>query len=50
MRSLGKTCVCFEAKQAGVGGINSWSKLPLEPYLLKAGPREFTYSISPVIE
>ena len=50
MRSKGKTCVCFEARQAGVGGINSWSKLPLEPYLIKAQPYEFTYSISPVIE
>ena len=50
MRTLGKTCVCFEAKQAGVGGINSWSKLPLEQYLLNAQPYEFTYLISPVAE
>ena len=37
-RSLGKTCVLFEAKQAGVGGINSWGRIPMDAYLIKAQP------------
>ncbi len=49
-RSLGKTCVLFEAKQAGVGGINSWGRIPMDAYLIKAQPYEFTYSLSPVVK
>ena len=47
-RSKGKTYVIFEAKQTGVGGINSWGRWPLDEYVLKAEERQFTYLITPV--
>ena len=34
--------------QAGVGGINSWGRLPLEQYRVKAGERYFYYIIRPI--
>ena len=47
-RSKGKTHVIFEARQTGVGGINSWGRWPLDEYVLKAEERQFTYLITPV--
>jgi beta-galactosidase len=44
----GKTCVNFELMQMGVGGINSWGTLPLEPYRIHAAEREFHFVIRPV--
>ncbi|MEE3430121.1 MAG: beta-galactosidase small subunit, partial [Candidatus Cryptobacteroides sp.] len=47
-RMNGKTCVNFELMQMGVGGINSWGTLPLEPYRIHAAEREFHFVIRPV--
>ena len=47
-RSKGKTHVCFEARQTGVGGINSWGRLPLEMYILQAKAFNYSYLIAPV--
>lgn len=47
-RSLGKTCVNFELKQAGVGGINSWGTWPLEQYRIHAQDMEFNFVIRPI--
>ena len=49
-RSRGKTHVCFEAKQAGVGGINSWGRLPMDAYIINAKALNFTYVLAPVVE
>lgn len=47
-RSKGKTCVSFESVQSGVGGIDSWGAIPLEPYRIHAAEREFNFVIRPV--
>ena len=48
-RSKGKTHVCFEARQTGVGGINSWGRKPLEMYILDAKAFNYSYLIAPVV-
>lgn len=47
-RSAGKTSVNFELIQMGLGGINSWGTLPLEPYMVPAKERKFNFVIRPV--
>ncbi|MBR1705767.1 MAG: DUF4981 domain-containing protein [Bacteroidales bacterium] len=47
-RTRGTTYVTFEAVQAGVGGINSWHALPLEPYRVHAEGRTFDFTLRPV--
>ena len=47
-RAEGTTYVNFDLAQMGVGGINSWGTIPLEPYLLHARERNFYYFIRPV--
>ena len=47
-RSQGRTYVHADLVQMGVGGVNSWGKKPLDAYLLKAEPREFTLVLRPV--
>ena len=47
-RANGTTFVNFDLVQMGVGGINSWGTLPLNPYLVPAAEREFTFVIRPV--
>jgi beta-galactosidase len=47
-RAAGQTYVNFDLVQAGVGGINSWGRLPLEQYRVKAGERYFYYIIRPI--
>ncbi|MBR5385050.1 MAG: DUF4981 domain-containing protein, partial [Bacteroidales bacterium] len=47
-RAAGTTYVCFDQRQMGVGSINSWGKLPLEQYMIKARPMTFEFMIRPV--
>ncbi|MBQ8060889.1 MAG: DUF4981 domain-containing protein [Bacteroidales bacterium] len=47
-RTEGETYVNFDLVQAGVGGINSWGRLPLEQYRIKAEERYFYYIIRPI--
>ena len=39
------TYVNVDLKQMGVGGINSWGTLPLEPYRVPFGTYDFTFAI-----
>ena len=45
----GNTFLHVDAVQMGVGGVNSWGKMPLEKYLIHPVAREFSFTISPVI-
>lgn len=47
-RSLGKTWVCFDLVQQGLGCINSWGAWPLPQYLVDAQPMTFNFVIRPV--
>lgn len=47
-RSLGKTWVCFDLAQQGLGCINSWGAWPMEPYRIKAEPMSFRFFIRPL--
>ena len=47
-RSAGTTYVRFDAGHYGVGGIDSWGRLPLEPYRLKAAPRTACFTLRPL--
>ena len=47
-RSLGKTWVCFDLVQQGLGCINSWGAWPLPQYLVDAQPMTFNFFIRPV--
>lgn len=47
-RCNGDTYVCFDLVQMGVGCVNSWGALPLEPYQVKAQEREFNFVIRPL--
>ena len=47
-RANGTTYVNFDLVQMGVGGINSWGTLPLEPYMIPAAERNFTFVLRPV--
>lgn len=49
-RDNGATHVNFELVQMGVGGVDSWGRLPLSEYLLPAASREFNFVIRPVAE
>lgn len=40
----------IDKAQMGVGCVNSWGALPLEPYMLPYGDYNFTYLIRPVSE
>ncbi len=44
----GKTCLCIDQVQMGLGCINSWGKLPREEYMLPYQDRSFTFVIEPV--
>ena len=46
----GLTYVNVDLAQMGVGGIDSWQSWPLEQYRLHAQPREFKFTLSPVIQ
>ena len=47
-RTNGTTYVNFDLLQMGVGGIDSWGRIPLEKYLVPAAGREFTFILRPV--
>ena len=40
--------VCIDKVQCGVGGIDSWYSLPLPPYRVEVGDKEFTFMMSPL--
>ena len=44
----GKTHLCFDLVQQGLGCINSWGAWPLEPYRVTYGDYTFNFIISPV--
>ncbi|MBO7643597.1 MAG: DUF4981 domain-containing protein [Bacteroidales bacterium] len=46
-RSLGKTYVCCDLLQEGLGCEDSWMAIPREEYLIHPGEYRFTLSISP---
>ena len=48
-RSLGKTWVCFDKAQQGVGGIDSWKSWPLPQHRVPAAERSFHFRLSPVV-
>ncbi|MBQ7786707.1 MAG: DUF4981 domain-containing protein [Alistipes sp.] len=43
-----KTYLCFDLEQMGLGCINSWGRLPLEPYRVEYKDYTFNFIISPV--
>ena len=47
-RSLGKTHVCFDLAQQGLGCVNSWGAWPLDQHLIHAQPMTFNFVIRPV--
>ena len=47
-RSLGKTHVCFDLAQQGLGCVNSWGAWPLDQHLIPAQPMTFNFVIRPV--
>ena len=44
----GKTHLCFDLVQQGLGSINSWGALPLPEYMVKYQDYTFNFIISPV--
>ena len=44
----GKTHLCFDLVQQGLGSINSWGALPLPEYMVKYQDYTFDFIISPV--
>ena len=49
LKASSATYVHADLAQMGVGGVNSWGTLPLEPYRLHPGYREFRFVLSPVV-
>ncbi len=49
LKPSGSTHVHVDAVQMGVGCINSWRALPLEPYRIHAEEREFRFVLRPVV-
>ncbi len=48
-RSLGRTYVCCDLKQMGLGCENSWGALPRDEYMVHPQEYRFILSISPVL-
>ncbi len=44
----GKTHLCFDLKQMGLGCENSWGLLPLEEYMVPTGKYTFNFIIKPL--
>ncbi|MBP1653084.1 MAG: putative exported beta-galactosidase [Bacteroidetes bacterium] len=42
------TNICIDKAQMGLGGIDSWGRLPLEKYLLHYQDYHFTFMITPI--
>ena len=49
LQPSGRTHVHVDAVQMGLGGIDSWGRSAIEPYLLHPVPREFRFVLSPVV-
>ena len=47
-RSLGKTYLCFDKAQQGVGGIDSWKSWPLPQHRIPAASMEFHFWLKPI--
>lgn len=47
-RSNGSTFVNFDLVQMGLGGVDSWGRLPLRKYMLPPCEREFRFVLRPV--
>lgn len=47
-RTNGTTYVLFDLVQLGMGCVNSWGAMPLEPYIVKAEERSFDFVIRPM--
>ncbi len=43
----GYTTLCFDARQMGLGGIDSWGTWPLPEYRLLFGPYDAAFSLTP---
>ena len=48
LKADGKTYLCFDLEQMGLGCINSWGRLPLDEYLVEYKDYTFNFIISPV--
>ena len=48
LRERSATCVNFEARQMGLGCINSWGALPEADYMLPYGDYSFRFLLTPV--
>lgn len=48
LKADGKTYLCFDLKQQGLGGIHSWGTLPLPEYRVDYKDYTFNFIISPV--
>ncbi len=49
LKPSGSTHVHVDAVQMGLGGVDSWGRTAIEPYLLHPVPREFRFMLSPVV-
>ena len=47
-RSKGNSWIHLDARQMGVGGINTWGEKPLEPYRIHAGSYAFHFKLVPL--
>ena len=48
-RSKGSSWVHLDARQMGVGGINTWGEKPLEAYRIHAGSHAFHFKLTPIL-
>jgi beta-galactosidase len=48
LKADGKTYLCFDMEQMGLGCINSWGRLPLDEYMVEYKDYTFRFIISPV--
>ena len=48
LKADGKTYLCFDMEQMGLGCINSWGRLPLDQYMVEYKDYTFRFIISPV--
>ncbi len=49
LKPSGRTHVHVDLVQMGLGGVDSWGRTAIEPYLLHPVPREFRFVLSPVV-
>ena len=46
--SANLTNLCIDKVQMGLGCVDSWGSLPLQPYMLPYGDYNFTFTLTPV--